>query len=105
MLGGALQDDCSHRSELRRIKLGGASRFGHCPQSINAAVFKQPFPCVYGLPCNAHTATSAQPLPECSIRAARNPTRTCSSLPSYAKSVGNAFCSFMADAVSFLYRF
>jgi len=35
MLGGALQDDCSHRSELRRIELGGASRFGHCPQSIN----------------------------------------------------------------------
>ena len=54
MLGGALQDDCSHRSELRRIKLGGASRFGHCPQSINAADFKQPFPCVHGLPCNAH---------------------------------------------------
>ena len=54
MLGRALQDDCSHRSELRRIKLGGASRFWHCPQSINTSFIKQPLPRLHGLPCYAH---------------------------------------------------
>ena len=35
MLCGALQGDCTDRSKLRRVKLGGASRLWQCPQKTD----------------------------------------------------------------------